>query len=451
MKRRSFLKCAVAAPVLIPGRALGQDGPAPSERVNVGIIGLGGRSRQMVDTSLKIPEMRIAAVCDCFKPRVDSAMAKMGEAQGWKPYTDFRAMIEKENLDAVMVETTSHARAWITCHAMAMGMDVYIEKPMSITIAEGRDMVNVARKYKRVTQVGTQQRSIPLNKWACELVKDGGIGTVRRVLAPDFIGPDRWTGKPEMPMPEGGEEGWWDIWTNQAEFRPYHKDLHRGWARWWAYDGGGRSFGVSGWGTHSYDQIQPGLDTNETGPVEVTLEEALEDRPGGTFDERQPEPSETGAPYYGMVRNVHGLRAKVRMKFESGVDLELYLDADRGPGLGCIFEGDDGRIEVNRDCISANPEELILGPNRPAPLSVPETQPHIEDWLACIKTREKCSADIEYGQRSSTLCHLVNIVRDVGRVGETLAWDPAAERFKNCDEGNAMLARTPRKGYELPT
>jgi len=120
------------------------------------------------------------------------------------------------------------------------------------------------------------------------------------------------------------------------------------------------------------------------------------------------------------------------------------------PGLGCIFVGEKGRIEINRDKISANPKELVQGADRPATLSVPETQPHIENWLECIKTRGTCNADIEYGQRSSTLCYLVNIVRDVGKVGETLKWDPVAEKFTNCEEANAFLARPRRKGYELP-
>ncbi len=450
MNRRDFIKTtAAAAPLILSARARGQEGPPPSETVNVGLIGLGGRCHEIANTCFQTPGVRVVAVCDCFKPRVDQWMSAIPEGQKWTPYLDFREMIEKENLDGVMVETTTHARAWITCHAMAMGMDAYIEKPMCLTIAEGRDMVNIARKYERVTQVGTQQRSMPLNNWASDLVKNGAIGKVNVVLAPNFMGPWHWESKEEQPLPEGSNEGWWDIWTNQAEMRPYHQNIHRGWANWWAYDGGGRSFGVTGWGTHSYDQIQRGLGTDETGPVEVMLEEPVRTIRTGVFNERQPGPDETGARYYPMA-NAEGPRARVRMKFKGGTELLLHLDADWGPGLGAIFYGDDGHIEINRDQISGAPEDLLNAADRPEPLQVPETQPHIANWAECIKTRERCTADIEYGQRSSTLCYLVNIVRDLGMVGKTLEWDPKKELFKNCDEGNAMLSRPRREGWELP-
>lgn len=451
LNRRDFLKTAlVSAPLIISAKALGQNGPGANEKVNIGLIGLGGRCRDIIEASKGVPEMQIVSICDCFQPRVNAYMRAMGDAQGWKPYTDFRVMMEKEKLDGVMVETTTHARAWLACWAMAAGLDTYIEKPMCLTIAEGREMVKIARKYKRVTQVGTQQRSMPLNNWASDLVKNGALGKIKSVLAPNFVSPVRWTPQPGQEMPDGGSDNWWDVWTNQAELRPYHKDIHLGWARWADYDGGGISYGVTGWGTHSYDQIQRGLGTDETGPIEIVLEEAVKDLPAGKVEDRKPSDDETGQAYYAMVKGTSGPRAKIRMKYENGAELQLHLDADWGPGLGCIFECEKGKVEINRDRISANPAEIIVSPDRPEPLKVNETQPHIENWIQCIKNRKRCTADIEYGQRSSTLCYLVNIARDLGRVGETLKWDPAAERFTNCDEGNAMLSRPRRKGYELP-
>jgi predicted dehydrogenase len=313
-------------------------------------------------------------------------------------------------------------------------------------------MVYCARKHGRVTQVGTQQRSMPLNTWASDLVKSGVLGKPLTVLAPNFFGPDYWTPQPAQDMPEGSNEGWWDVWTNQAEMRPYHRDLHIGWANWWDYDGGGRSFGVTGWGTHSYDQVQRGLGTDETGPVKIVLEEPVRSMLTGVFAEREISPDETGSAYYNMAKGAVGPRADVRMTYADGTQLVLTLDADWGPGLGCIFGGPNGKIEINRDKISANPPELIESADRPPALSVPETQPHIENWMECIKTRGRCTADVEYGQRSSTLCYLVNVARDVGRVGETLLWDPETERFTNCDEANqnGMIARPRRAGWELP-
>jgi predicted dehydrogenase len=449
--RRSFLKAAAAsAPLILSPKVLGYQEAAPSERVRVGLIGLGGRCRDIAETALEIPGLQIVSVCDCFAPRIDAFQEARGKDQNWTAYTDFREMIEKEQLDGVMVETTTHARAWVACQAMAMGMDVYIEKPMCLTIAEGRYMVNLARKYGRVTQVGTQQRSMPLNNWASDLVKDGALGKIKIVQAPNFVGPLHWEPQPAEDMPPGGSENWWDIWANQTELRPYRRELHMGWATWWDYDGGGRSFGVTGWGTHSYDQINRGLGTDETGPVDVVLEEAVRDMESGKHDERTPSEDETGAWYYPMTKGVSGPRARVNLKFASGTEVHLNLDGDWGPGLGCIFIGENGTIEINRDQISASSKELIESPDRPPQLTVLETRPHIENWIECIKSRGRCTADIEYGQRSSTLCYLVNIVRDVGRVGETLHWDPAAERFTNCDEANVLLDRPRRAGYELP-
>jgi predicted dehydrogenase len=326
---------------------------------------------------------------------------------------------------------------------------------MCLTIAEGRAMVNAARKYNRVTQIGTQQRSMPINNWASDLVKNGSLGKILTVIAPNFVGPDKWVDQPAQPLPEGGSENWWDLWTNQAVLRPYHSHLQFGWDRWQDYDGGGRCFGVTGWGTHSYDQINRALGTDETGPVEVLLEEpvqmmatgkyAPELRTGGLVAQE-----DTGTDYHGMAK-LEGPRAKVTMKFANGTEVKLHLDGDRGPGLGAIFVGEKGKIEINRNKLASNPKGLLQSPDNPGPNKRPETAYHIENWVDCIKSRQRCNADIEYGQRSSTLCYLVNIVRDIGRVGEALKWDPAAERFTNCDEANKMLDRPRRKGYELPT
>jgi predicted dehydrogenase len=450
MKRRDFLKSTAIAPLILPAAVARARQNGPNETVNVGLIGLGGRCRTVADTTLGIPGVRIVAACDCFKPRVDECMKNKGAEQGWKGYLDFREMIEKENLDGVMVETTTHTGAWISCLAMEAGMDVFIEKPMALTIAEGRAMVSCARKHQRITQVGTQQRSIPLNNFASDLVQNGAIGRVKEVLAPDFMGPAEWTPKPAEEMPWGDHPEWWDIWTNQAPMRPYHSQLHRGWNRWRAYDGGGQSFGVTGWGAHSYDQVQRGLGTDETGPVSIVLEEAVKDRSAARPEAEEAGPGKTGAPYYHMVAKAAGPRAKVRMTYADGTVLKLHYDANNGPGLGCIFAGEKGRIEINRDQIAADDPALFDSPDNPGHLKVPETQPHIENWAEGIRTRKTCTADIEYGHRANSICCLVNIVRELGKAGEELRWDPEKEQFTNCEEGNAMLARPRREGYELP-
>ena len=458
--RRDALKlgtAALALPTFLPSSVLGRDGATPpSETVRVGVIGCGGRAA-MIREGDDVKGFNVVAVADCLKQRAVDFANRLSGDKTWSVYEDFREMIEKEQLDAVMIETTTHARAWIAIQAMQMGMDAYIEKPMCLTISEGRAMVKAARAFDRITQVGTQQRSMPINNWASDLVKNGGLGKIKTVLAPNFIGPFQWTKTTTADVKQPVDK-WWDIWTNQAELRPYDPDLHYDWARWWDYDAGGLCFGVSGWGAHSYDQINRALGTDNTGPVEVLLEEEVAIRDSGRFAPEQSvggrpiensDTLDTGVDYYGMAK-LAGPRAKVRMKMADGVEIRFHLDGDRGPGLGAIFIGEKGKIEINRNKIASNPKELVESPDNPGHNTRPETAYHIENWIEGIKTRKPCNADIEAGQRGATLCELVNIARGVGRVGEPLKWDPAAEQFTNCDEGNLMLSRPRRKGYELP-
>ena len=453
--RRQFLAAAglaVASPLVIPRSVFGQNGsPGANDTVKVALIGLGGRCSGIYPNEIKpAAGLKVVSLCDFWPTRVTEFMKKFdGDFKPEQGYSDFRKMIEKEKPDGIMAETTTHQRAWTSAIAMQMGCHLYIEKPMVLTIEEGRYLVNCARKYKRVTQVGTQQRSLPLCLWACKQVQDGVLGKVKVVEAPNFVGPNIWTDQPGQPYPEGMTDEIWDLWTNQAVFRPYHPQIHRGWANWWDYDAGGRSFGVSGWGTHSYDQVNMALGTNETGPVEILLEEPCEIRESGKYDERTVGEDETGAGYYRQAR-LTGPRAKMKMWFANGVELRLNLDGDRGPGLGCIVTGEKGKMEINRHKLSSNPKEIVA--NMPAEFknTRPETIYHIENWVECIKSGKKCTADIEYGQRSTTLCELVNIVRATAPVGEKIGWDPVKERFTNNDKGNAMLSRPRRKGYELP-
>ncbi|MGL4595451.1 MAG: Gfo/Idh/MocA family protein [Thermoguttaceae bacterium] len=453
--RRHFLKSgviAVASPLLIPRHVLGNvNQPGANDTVKVAIIGLGGRATGIYPSDVKpAAGLKVVGVSDLFPPRITSFMQRYGD--DFKPeqaYSDFRKMIEMEKPDGVMAVTTTHQRAWTAAIAMEMGAHLYIEKPMCLTIEEGRYLVNMAKKHNRVTQVGTQQRSLPLCKWACQQIKDGAIGKVKLVVAPNFVGPNQWTDKPGQPFPAGMTDEIWDMWTNQAVLRPYHPDLQWGWSNWWDYDAGGLCFGVSGWGTHSYDQVNMALGMNETGPVEILLEEPCTVQDSGKFVTRKPTDDETGVDYYGMAK-VKGPRAKMTMWFSDGVELRLHLDGDRGPGLGCIVTGENGKMEINRHKVTSNPKELAASIPDDAKNRRSETVYHVENWIDCIKSGERCNADIEFGQRSTTLCELVNIVRATAPVGEKIGWDPVAERFTNNDKGNAMLSRPRRKGYELP-
>jgi predicted dehydrogenase len=406
MNRRDFL-------YIVPAGVFGRPGkPGANDRIRVGFIGQGGRARWLMGYDL--PGAEIVAVADCFLPRCYEAAKQHPQGERWTKYQDYRRMIEKEKLDAVFIETTTHARVLIAMHAIQAGLDVYAEKPVALTVAEGRALVRMARKHKRVVQVGTQQRSMPINQYASHLVRKGAIGKVREVIACNFLAPARWKGQPAQAVPEGLD---WDLWCNQTELRPYHKQLHVGWAQWWDYDGGGQSWGVSGWGTHALDQVQCALGTDKTGPVEIWRDEP-------------------------------GPMGRVTLRYAGGTLLKL--EEAKKPDhsqLGATFVGTKGKIQILRGAFKAEPADLLKGAPDVLPEGRGEDMPHLRNFFECMRSRKKPNADVEIAQRSTTVCHLVNICRDLGR---RLHWDPKTERFKGDAEADTMLSRPRRKGYELP-
>jgi predicted dehydrogenase len=420
MKRRDFLgksaalaAAGIAVPAWVPAAAPAAPGRlGANDQIRVGFIGLGGRA-QWILTNEDLPGARIVAAADCFQPRLDGIPKIRPDAEKWAKYADYRTMFDKEKLDAVFVETTTHARVLTCIHALQAGLDVYAEKPLTLTVAEGRVLVKAVGKYGRILQTGSQQRSMPINIHASKLVREGAIGKVHTVIVCNFEGPARWTPKPAQPVPKGLN---WDQWCHQTELRPYHPDLHYSWALWWDYDGGGQGWGVTGWGTHSLDQVQCALGTDDTGPVEIWPEEP-------------------------------GPNCKVTMGYAGGALVKLS-GAKRGhEDLGAIFVGDKGKIEIKRGRYMANPKELLQGAPEETPEGKGESIPHFRNFFDCMRTRQKPAADVETGHRATTLCHLVNLCRDLGR---KLRWDPKAEQFPGDDEANKLLARPRRKGYELP-
>jgi predicted dehydrogenase len=407
MNRRQLLKTATA-PLVVPRSVFGAN-----DRLRLAFIGLGGRARWLIEHE-EFPGADIVAVADCWVRQCHEAAKIKPSGERWKIYDDYRRMLDREKLDAVFVETTTHARVLIMIHCLQAGLDVYGEKPLTLTVAEGRALCDAVRRYGRVLQTGTQQRSIPVNVWASRQVREGKYGKVREVLVCNFEGPTGWYPRPAEPLPEGMD---WDQWCNQTELRPYHRLLRRRWAWWWDYDGGGQSWGVTGWGTHSLDQVQCALGTDDTGPVEIWPES-------------------------------DAYEAKVTMRYANGVLLKLHgAKRPDHSDLGAIFVGDGWRLEIKRGTCEANPPDLLKGAPPDTPEGPGENRYHIENFLECIRTRKKPNAHEEAGHRATTLCHLVNICRDLGR---KLTWDPQAERFEGDEQANSLLARPRRKGYELP-
>jgi predicted dehydrogenase len=412
MKRRGFLSHSVGAALAFPyvarSTVLGAN-----DRVQIGFIGVGRRARHLIQHE-DFGEARITAVADIYPKSISEAVKVHPDGPKWSKYAEYRKMLEKEELDGVFIETTTHARALVCIHALQAGVDVYAEKPLTLTVEEGQVLTRVVRQHKRVLQTGTQQRSMPINIYASTLVSGGMIGKIEKVIVCNFIGPERWTPQPPQPVPEGLD---WDQWLNQTELRPYNKLLHDRWARWWDYDGGGLSWGVSGWGTHSLDQVQAALGTSLTGPVEIIPEEP-------------------------------GPKCKVTLRYASGtlVKLEQEIIKDHQQ-LGAIFEGTKGRIQIVRGDFTADPPELKKGAPEVMKEGPGEVVPHIRNFIDCIKSRKRPTADVEIAHRSNSVCHLINICRDTGR---KLRWDPRKERFIGDEAANKLLSRARRKGYELP-
>ncbi len=427
LRRRDFLKTAVgatiAAPYFVPSSVLAAPGRlGANDRIRVGLVGSGHRSRDLTKESP--PDLQIVAVTDCDPRQITGYLEAAKDvpgsivAENCRRYQDYREMFDKEDLDGVFVATTTHARASICIHAMQAGLDVYAEKPMTLTIQEGQYLMRAERKYNRVVQVGTQQRSIAINNFGSDLVREGAIGKVHTVICPNFIGPELRPELPSQPTPAGMN---WDMWCHQTELIPYSPKLHPGlgkWGRYRDYDGGGLGWGVTGWGAHAFDQVQRALGTDDTVPEEIWL---------------------TGS----------GPNAPVTMRYPNGILLKLTLPKGKGPGLGAIFVGDQGKIEINRNRLASNPAELVQDAPPPADKSeyASVAHAHIRNWAHCMRTREKPVAPTKIGHHASVICILVNICRELGR---PLKWDPVQEEFLGDDQANDLRSRPRREGYELP-
>ena len=415
--RREFLKkstlasSALAAPYIVPATVLGRDGVASAnETINVGVIGTGNRARQLMD---QLPQpARIIALADCYQAQLDRSLRE--KKKDWPTYRDYRRMIDNEPLDAVIIATTDHGRSLPCVVACQAGLDVYAEKPLTVYLKEGREVVKAARQNDRIFQVGTQQRTMELNDYCCRVVRDGGIGDIKVVQAVNYTGPTRYEGLPEQPIPAGDD---WDMWCGPTELRPFNHQLQFGWMRWRAYSGGE----MTNWGAHGIDQIQCALGKSHTGPRELW---PVSSGPNG----------------------------KVSMRYADGTLVRFELE-DGGPVGGAIFTGTKAKIEINRNKFTTNPPDFLTDAPGPAVRQKWEgpgwtAAPHLANWLACIKSRQEPNADVEVGHRSVSICHLVNITRELGR---KLIWDPERESFDGDEEANQLLERPRRVGYELPT
>ena len=426
--------------MVVPSSVFGAT--APSNRINVGCIGTGNRGFEILNLFLKHDHARVVAVCDVnrasygykdekqFLGREPAlklvndyyAKANAGAGSGCQAYTDFREVLARKDIDAVTIVVPDHWHALMTLRACKAGKDIYCEKPMSLTIRQGQAMVRAVRRHGRVFQTGSHERSNPQTRHACELVRNGKIGQLQKVTT--FVGYHNKVGPgpgwQPMPVPEGFD---YETWLGPAPKAPYHQDrcLYR-FRFIYEYSGGQ----ITNFGAHSNDMAQWAMGTDDTGPREVELLEAKFLPKGSLFDA--------------------ATETKFRARYASGVELVCQMDKS---SVGARFEGTEGMIQTGYGGFSCQPDSLKTVQLGSADKPLYRSDDHVGNFLECVKTRRDPVAPVEAGHRSASICHLGNIAVRLGKQ-KVLQWDPAAERFTNDDEANAMLTRPLREPWQTP-
>ena len=419
--RREFLArsaAALAAPYIVASGAFGAN-----EKVAIGIIGPGRMGGGHFGGASRLGQL--VAFADVNLPRAEAAAKRY---PGSKPFQDYRKLLELKEVDAILTATPDHWRALVCIHAAQAGKDIYAEKPMTLTIVAGRRMVEAVRKYGRVFQTGSQQRSMAKNRLGCELIRNGRIGKVKKVIAANF--PSPWEcALPAQPVPAGLD---WDMWCGPTPLVPFHKDIYTpraqpGWISFRPWSGGE----MTGWGAHGLDQIQWALGMDESGPIEIWTQ-------GPKFNP----PTYTKPEGRGRGEKACCVPT-VFMKYPG----DIIMEFGRGPGGGGIFLGDGKMIRIDRGRVASDPPELAKEPLKDPQVKLYVSNDHMGNWIDCIKTRKRPIADVEIGHRSTTVCHLGNIARWLGR---KVKWDPEKEEFIGDAEANKLRDRVRRKPWLLP-
>jgi predicted dehydrogenase len=416
LTRRNFLKTSAAvfaAPYFIPASAFGAN-----ERIVTAHIALGGQGMSNLGAFRKLPGVAVAALCDVDQNRLTKALKVFeGGNNKCEGYGDYRKLLERDDIDAVVISTPDHWHALPTIHACEAGKDVYVEKPLSLTVVEGRKMVEAARRHERIVQTGSQQRSSGNFRQACELVRSGRLGKLQTVLV-GIPGPNH-PGEPVAdsdPPPELDYE----MWLGPAPYRPYNsKRVHYNFRFFWDYSGGQ----MTNWGAHHVDIAQWGLGTDDAGPVAVEGRATF--HPQGWH-----EVTET---------------CRLTYTYANGVTLVVGQGQKDIRG-GTTFIGSEGTIFVDRGKLTSTPEEILKQPLAAGDVRLESSPGHHANFLECVKSRRLPICDVEIGHRSATVCHLGNIV---ARLGRKIEWDPQSEQIPGDAEAAAMLSRPYRSPWRL--
>ena len=422
LTRRRFLATAglgLAGPWVLAGRALGGEAnPPPSDRVVIGIIGVGGQGSSHLSLRGN-PRARIAAVCDVYQPNLLRAKQAVDDCDA---YDDFRRIIDRKDVDAVVVATPDHWHALITIMACQSGKDVYCEKPLSLTVPEGRAMVNAARRYGRVVQMGTQHRSNPRIRQVCEWVRSGRIGKVDKVR----VWMTRNATHPLIPDSEPPPDLNWDMWLGPSPWVPYHPQRCPYNFRWFfAYAGGY----MTDWGVHMLSVVSWGMGSDATGPVSIEATGRAD--PNSLYD----------VPVEMSARFEFAEPAYVMTWQQPGTG-----DEEPGHEYGMQFCGSQGTITDFFGGHVVHPNGLDLGPTRAGEVHLYQSNSHHDNWLDCIASRQRPIVDVEIGHRITSMCALGNLAY---RLGRKLRWDPVQEQFIGDDAANRVLGNPYRAPWRL--
>ena len=423
--RRRFIKqagAAFAAPLVLPSLARAGR-PAPSERITMGLIGCGGMGRGDLNGFLGMDDVQVVAVCDpdvvqrnAAKADVEKRYAaemKDGSYSGCDTYHDFRELLARDDIDTVIQATPDHWHALVVCGAARAGKDIYGEKPLSLTIEQGRVMSDTVARYGRVFQTGSQQRSDGRFRKACELVRNGRIGKVHRVTCGLPTTPTC-DNKPTIAVPDGFD---YDLWLGPAPWAPYCEGRTHWDFRWILDYSGGQ---VTDWGAHHIDIAHWGLGLTRTGPIEVEGK--------GEFPNDGLWNAATNFRF--VAKYATGVEMVVTNKFENGVK----------------WEGEDGWIFVSRSRIDAGPKSILDEELTPGEIHLQRNSGHRREFIECVRSRRETIAPIEEAHRTITVAHLGNIAMQLGR---KVRWNPETERFVDDPQAERMRDRAMRGPWRL--
>ena len=394
---------------------------APSDKINLAYIGVGKQSFTLLENIGKCPETVVLACCDVDQKKLEKFQTaatlenakKFENAPKVDSYKHFQEVLKRKDIDAVVIATPDHWHAIIAVEAAKAGKDIYCEKPLSLTVEEGRAMVNATRKYERVFQTGNMQRSWDGFRRACQLVRNGYIGGIKEVKV-QVAQPYIQCNLPDMKAPAELD---WDLWVGPAMYRAWHPEIappfgDKSWGMWRLYKAFGGGF-ITDWGAHMFDIAQWGLGMDESGPVQFFPPENKHDIVGA------------------------------KMKYKNGV---VVTHENWGETNAVQFIGDEGIIEVSRDWLRANKDSILKTRIKKSDDHLYVSTNHYQDWIDAIKNRTKPVSDVEIGHRTATVCNILNMTYELER---PLLWNPENEKFIDDDGANSKLRKPYRGTWEL--